>query len=1019
MASITPPPPMDHVSVGYQPLSKLITRLVQDTFNELTEVIEAMSQMPTSDSWNGHTRSHYQANHSTASDGEDDTPANVDKKMRLMNFAQQRRAQFIKILVLAQWSRHSDDVSRVIDLKVWMDKQLGLYDELSFWLVDLKRALGPAKQPNPDLNTALEVLSTGKVAGFPDLGYIPPPPLTPQQIRKTLRNLNVLLSIRLNLHETIPAAFEGFTINSGRVTFSVPDEFEVDVSIADEDPKSQFFFIDFRFLFQSASKELPPGRIRDEIEAKVNTVLLSDGLFGCYHFLHELVITHKINVLRKQAFEMSRNRWNEWIKIETVHRALVLQYWLNRPGAKSWIEIGVFSGKAKNVSSRSTESPTSIIACRWFPDGKEVKDAAIQLPRGDLSMESILKNVVAIHITRLLGSIRNGLYGAPSYSGRHLSLDQVQSASEPGECLLKIQLTPSTSTTLIVEPVTGRFALLPASPLSTRAEVELNNLKQPMSEGHRPLYNLRCALVMEEIDSRARCVGWEAWKTFAPKQDDLRRIFPRDTWRVAYFRRNGWRKDWTVAVSVGIGGEQWWIIEVLEAPIGYLLGDFERIPTRSVAGKAIDPTYGFLSHLAKVAAGMISNYVNIRALSRLGIQHALHLDSSLLGHLPTILIRFSSLTARSALDRNARSWAKELLKVRCVRVSPESGQVIMMTEARLLQPIPHLDLVRDRVDDDIVFHPPSGSFAFQVATTVGDPFIPQLHERLTRIGRLISFLKVVSRFNLACETISLGRIVFIYAPERGYKADLRFAGGMPVDLKLPQGNPHLRIRDFLVKLLNDGDDRGSLEHVMLMLAVTLPLMQAFDDIERTQAEAGTAVTQMFVLPRSAGWYQVRYTRPASIVDIQLRQRRREVKWFLRESAGRGGGGAGAGGGSSSNGHSTSRNHRPAALADALKALFNGRGQGWVGLRTGIAADIDGVPDLVRRLDRVLRDHSGADGDGDATMHSPPLDPPAPSVPPPSAPPPIHAPRPGRPARLPNAVHHGNRSNDAEVFVVPD
>ena len=377
-----------------------------------------------------------------------------------------------------------------------------------------------------------------------------------------LREINILLSIRLNLHETPPPAFQSFTIASGRVTFTVLNEYEVDLSIADEDPTSQFFFIDLRFAFSPSSAELPPGRIRDAIEGRVNGILSTDGLQGCHDFLHELVLTQKIHILRRQAYEMSRDKWSEQLKLETVRRTLVVQYWVNKVGRKSWIEIGIASGKSKDKRARGTEQEICKIAMRWFPDGKEASSAPIALRLDRISMEATLKNVIALHATRILSSIRDRLLGIEIYARRKLSLQWTKSSVEPGDCTLKVQLTPSTIATLTIEPVTGRFALFPASARFVRTEIELNSLREPALEAHRYLSNLQCLWASEEIDSRARCVGWESWKTLTPKQEDLKRVFPRDTLRVSYFRRNGWRKNWIVAVSIGTSGEEWWIIEL-------------------------------------------------------------------------------------------------------------------------------------------------------------------------------------------------------------------------------------------------------------------------------------------------------------------------------------------------------------------------------------------------------------------------------------------------------------------------
>lgn len=163
------PPEIEHITFGYLPLSKLITRLVQESFNDLTQVVNDMSAMQISQQPQQINANHLQ-NHVNGTIAGASSQANVQKKLRLLNFAQDRRAQFIKLLVLTQWSRQAADVSKAIDLKVWLDRQKGLYDDAGGWMGELKRNLGPAKMPNPDLKTSLEVLSTGKASWLPDVG---------------------------------------------------------------------------------------------------------------------------------------------------------------------------------------------------------------------------------------------------------------------------------------------------------------------------------------------------------------------------------------------------------------------------------------------------------------------------------------------------------------------------------------------------------------------------------------------------------------------------------------------------------------------------------------------------------------------------------------------------------------------------------------------------------------------------------------------------------------------------------
>lgn len=167
------PPEIEHITFGYQPLSKLITRLVQETFNGLTDVIDDLSEMQVTQ-LNNHAGGSHLNNHVNGNGHSNTSQGNSLKKLRLLNFAQDRRAQFIKALVLSQWSRQAEEVGKVIDLKVWLDGQTRIFDDATLWMGELKRTLAPSKMPSPDLKTALEVLSSGKASWLPDVGLSVP-----------------------------------------------------------------------------------------------------------------------------------------------------------------------------------------------------------------------------------------------------------------------------------------------------------------------------------------------------------------------------------------------------------------------------------------------------------------------------------------------------------------------------------------------------------------------------------------------------------------------------------------------------------------------------------------------------------------------------------------------------------------------------------------------------------------------------------------------------------------------------
>ena len=342
---------------------------------------------------------------------------------------------------------------------------------------------------------------------------------------------------------------------------------------------------------------------------------------------------------------------------------------------------------------------------------------------------------------------------------------------------------------------------------------------------------------------------------------------------------------------------------------------------------------------------MISLHTNVRALTKMGVEHSLQSNHSRFEaapRIPTLLIHFSSLMSP---DRRLKPWAKEVLKLTCQSVSLASGHVMMVTEAKLLTPVRGVDLVKDRADEETIFNPSTGAFAFRILTPVGEPIIEKLKQRLERINRLIAFLAIIRRYRFSCEIVSLGRIAFVYSERHNLRVDVGFTAGSPMTLSLEKGNPHLRIRDFLTTALNG--ERG-LEQVTLLLGTTLSLLSTLDEIERNNSPS-----DVFVLARNTGWFEIRYGHPRCLFDVRLRQRRDEVKWFIQES--RAMVMTKRVPSSQQPSPSPSPPQRPEAFVEGMKKLMNESGKGWVALRTGIAADTGhGIVEILRKIDQLMK-----------------------------------------------------------------
>lgn len=382
---------------------------------------------------------------------------------------------------------------------------------------------------------------------------------------KWIEELNTLLSLRLNLedYDKIPYHFKDYSIQSGRVTFKVKGEFEVDLTIADDDFEKQFWFIDFRFAFSPAPTKLD-DRLMNSLEARVNEILASEGLQSCYSFLHDYVLTHKINELRRQANELVRTSWTGNLKVEPLNRALAIQYWTNRYGPnapKSWVMVAVHSGRQKK-GVPDPKHPSRLVA-KWYRDNKEIQDVELQLNADELSAEGLLKGAIARHVEHILKSIHDKLAVAPRFVKKEASMRLRISRNEPLDSSLEMQIGPKKKTTLVIEPVTGFAAVRPHTRYALQGESRLNHGgKDPAEDGVTSLENIRWGYVIEEFNRRGKSAGWHMTKSPIGGEEIKKLIRTREQYQPVFFQRLGLGEEWFVMMSLSLSGDEWWLVEV-------------------------------------------------------------------------------------------------------------------------------------------------------------------------------------------------------------------------------------------------------------------------------------------------------------------------------------------------------------------------------------------------------------------------------------------------------------------------
>ncbi|KAK1834841.1 glucose-6-phosphate dehydrogenase [Podospora conica] len=880
------PEEIPHISTDILPLNLILSRLAQYSHGRLEETITTLASKPIPpNSANGN--GHYQS-----AGGEDASQESVEKKALLLSTLQDLHTRWVKALVIANWSKKAEGVSRLIDIRAHLASKLDEFSQTFFTMIHNKQELRWAKLPSPDLKTALQVLRAGEVSYMPELGYLDPPPVTPEEEARWMDNVNTTLSI--------PLPFRDYKIDSGRVTFRVAGEFELELTIGDEDFDSQYWFMDFRFLFRPAPAKLSEP-LRAAFEHKVNEILAVDGLEGCHKYLHEFVLTQKITEFWRQAVESSKQNWINSLKVERLNRSMAIQYWVNRPhsqGTKCWIIMGVDSRTGPD--GLPDPGMPSALTLRWFRDGKEVKDCDIPFDTDTISTDALLNTVVARHVEYVLESFFNKLSSKHRFGKGRARLELDISDEQPSDSYLKVQFLGHESIELHMDSLTGAFNLLPSSAPVYEWQQRLNTCANPVEEATTILERFRWMVTIRDLSSRTKSIGWTVSRRNPVNQDELRTMVQattesRETFHSVWLRRAGYNPSWFVMMTMSLGGDNWWLVELYTPRIRTLT----RLPMGPGEATLSDD---FFQNLTLYVSGIMVQFTDQRELHHNRMMYATRLhDNAALPpqvKLPTHIVRLSDMIRDKpgSATGHSRPWAQELIPIIFKGIQPPTDEATPSPEMQVVQvrrdtrlkviaeasitvtDVGNFQLLQRHIDEGVTFDAETGRFKLQLRADMGTPTVTLLAERIQALVRLVDFVEAIRRAGkgVVAQSVTLRDVVFTYSntpagaspqSSRAWKVwlDLSKDGGL--DIKFEPGNPHLHIVDIL-------RDAGSINFraVPGYLQTTLPVFRAVGKIHENWDGIAARSQGIFrVLPKGLHWLTLYFEiGPGRSVELDLR-----------------------------------------------------------------------------------------------------------------------------------------------------
>lgn len=160
------PPQLDDFSDSYVAIKVLYPRVAQQCYSDLGEQIDFLAEAAPAQQppiING------ALNRPGQHAGNEATAIALEKKQRWMAWAQEQKDRFIKLSVLTDWARNMPQMNRLIQLRMWLQQQDAAGSAMADAIVQLKQNTINAKLPNPNIQGALELLSTSKAPWMPDV----------------------------------------------------------------------------------------------------------------------------------------------------------------------------------------------------------------------------------------------------------------------------------------------------------------------------------------------------------------------------------------------------------------------------------------------------------------------------------------------------------------------------------------------------------------------------------------------------------------------------------------------------------------------------------------------------------------------------------------------------------------------------------------------------------------------------------------------------------------------------------
>ncbi|VDN99505.1 unnamed protein product [Rodentolepis nana] len=266
----------------------------------------------------------------------------LEKKIELARFFSRTRNLFIRIEALTKWANTSSKVDKCEKISNFLEEQsMLLLDTANVLTILHHNHLISARLPPFAMVLAIDIFVNKTYTRLPkaiERQFIPALPITEEDIRSSLIDLNRIIKYRLSISQ-MPRPFTNILIDKGRVIFTVPHEFKVTLTMLSEAQNFPWRILDIEFLVSDPKRSVEGSLVHPhQIQFLLNRVQsrILDRRFDkrsplvhLYDMLHAFALSLQLDVLFEQAQHLRSRRPTDPFNIEEYRPGQFLKviYW--------------------------------------------------------------------------------------------------------------------------------------------------------------------------------------------------------------------------------------------------------------------------------------------------------------------------------------------------------------------------------------------------------------------------------------------------------------------------------------------------------------------------------------------------------------------------------------------------------------------------------------------------------------------------------------------------------------------